>query len=54
MPPRVTFSEPIFIKGMDDTRKRVAKCYPFLNLDFLDEDNLADDAPIVDASAKEV
>lgn len=35
---------------MDDTQKRILKHYAKLNLDFLDEDELDDDAPIEEAS----
>lgn len=51
---KLAFSELSFAEGMDDTRKRIAKCYPFLKLDFLDEEDSADDAPIEDVPALEV
>lgn len=50
---KLAFSIPTFTEGMDDTRKRVTKCYPYLNLDFLDEDDLVDDAPIMSVPALE-
>lgn len=45
---KLAFAEPSFVEGMDDTRRRVITCYPFLNLVILDE-NSGDDAFTVDA-----
>lgn len=36
---------------MDDTRKRIVKCYSGLNLDFLEEEDSTDNAPIANMLA---
>lgn len=42
---KLVFVEPTFAKGMKDTRRMVAKHYPFLNLNFLDEEDQDKGAP---------
>lgn len=39
-------SQPTFVEEMDDTRRRVFKHFPDLNLNFLDEDEPEEDSPI--------
>lgn len=36
---KLIFAKPNFPEGMDNTKRRVTKCYTFLNLDFLDEED---------------
>lgn len=50
---KLAFIELSFAGGIDDTRKRVLKCYLLLNLDFLDK-HLDDDVPAIDVPAPEV
>lgn len=42
-----------FTEGINDTRKRVLKCYPNIKLDFLDEEGLADEVPVANVLALE-
>lgn len=43
---KLNFTRSTFAEGMDDTQRRVLKCYSDLNLNFLDEDESDDEAPV--------
>lgn len=51
---KLAFTHPAFIEGMDNTRKRVLKWFPELNLDFLDKDESDEDLPVEGVLAPEV
>lgn len=42
---KLASSELAFAKGMDNTRRRIIKCYLGIDLHFLDEENLVNDTP---------
>lgn len=51
-PGEATLYSTSFAKGMDDTQKRIFKCYSDLNLDLLDEDSY-EDVPALSVPAPE-
>lgn len=51
---KLLFIQPAFAEGIDDTQRRILKCHPDLNRDFLDEDELDNDVPTEGALASGV